>query len=72
LRSLSELDPGLQFLSAGLSGWTEVSIREAASIDETGNAGPTSGFAAVVKSQLKGIHGAQIVNRKLNVAVHKL
>jgi alpha-1,3-rhamnosyl/mannosyltransferase len=72
LRSLSALDPELQFLSAGLSGWTEVSIREAVSIDETGNAGPTPGFAAVVKSQLKGIRGAQLVNRKLNAALHKL
>jgi glycosyltransferase involved in cell wall biosynthesis len=70
LRSLSELDSELQFLNAGLSGWTEVSVREASSIDETGN-GPTD-FAAVVKSHLKRIRGAQFFNRGLNAAVHKL
>jgi glycosyltransferase involved in cell wall biosynthesis len=72
LRSLSELDPELQFLSAGLSGWTEVSVRDASSIDDTGNTGPTSDFAAVVKSHLKRIRGAQFFNRNLNAALHKL
>jgi glycosyltransferase involved in cell wall biosynthesis len=71
LRALSEIDSDLQFLNVDWSGWTKVPIREASSNNETANDAKSSGFATLVKSRLRGVRGAQFVNRQLNASLHK-
>jgi alpha-1,3-rhamnosyl/mannosyltransferase len=75
LSSISELDPEMQFLSAGWSGWKQASIPEVARdvpSNEAQNGRQRAGFATSVQAHLKNTQAAQFFNRKLNAAPFQL
>jgi glycosyltransferase involved in cell wall biosynthesis len=61
---LSKANPELQFLSAEMFGWREISVREP--ILDASVRNLQTGFAARAKSNLRYIPGAQFFRRKLN------